>query len=504
GYGRVSGKPGVLISTAGPGATNTVTAVAQAFVEGAPLILIAGGVSTRYFGKGQYHELRNFEDQLKIFEPVTKLAIKVKNVEEIPISISKAFAKSVEGKPGPIYIEVPIDVLISEGVFHEYQRTTPKLVEPDKELVKKTINLISSAKSPVIFAGGGIISSNTSGDLVELAEIVGAPVVTSIMGKGSISPDHPLYAGVANGNMGDELALKIVEESDLMLALGTRFSELGTGRWSLKVPETIIHVNIDENIFNKVYPATLAIKSDLRPFLKTIIKHLKARFLEKKIKRGVERIMKLREHVVEYPEMGYSEQRINYSDIIKALEKIVNNNTIVTCDAGWNQVALFQLKVYRPRSFLSPCGFNSLGYAIPAAVGAKIAKPSAEVIATVGDFGFLSTCIELATAVRVRANILTLIFNNGCQGVLTFHQKRFYGRTFATETHSVNFSKLAEAIGVGYIEITRREELSSGMEEGLQESMKRPVMVNIHVNPDALPQAISRLAFRESLLKSSK
>ncbi len=237
------------------------------------------------------------------------------------------------------------------------------------------------------------------------------------------------------------------------------------------------------------------IKGDVKLFLQALIERLKGP--NERVQTEVRRLRELRNRVKDYEEIGYDESKINYSDAVKALAHVIDEDAVVTCDAGWNQVAMFSLPVHRPRRFLSPVGYNSMGYALPAAIGAKSALPGTDVVATTGDAGFIMTAAEISTAVETGTNIMVVVFNDGKQGVLYTHQKLFYGnRTFATDSHEVDWVKLAESMGACGIKVENRDGLVKDLEEALKTSRNEPVVVDVPINPDAIPLPASRFALR--------
>jgi len=493
GYGRVSGKPGVVVVTAGPGATGLVTPISQSHVEGAPVVAIAGLTPIGSAGRGYYHEYRDPDAQLSIFKPITKWAIRVTDPSEIPRILARAFRIAREGRPGPIYVEVPRDVLEGEAQWNGYVRETPMTLTPDPGIVREIGELLLASSSPVIYAGGGVVASGSGEWLVKVAEELGAPVVTSVMGKGSIPHDHPLHGGLAAGAFGDPAASRLVEEADVVLAVGTRFSEIGTGLWTLRINGKLIQVNVDPGDLGRNYRPTLTVVSDAGEFLRMLYGVIKGR--GRGVRAGLERIRRLRDEVVEVRELGYNESLINPSDLVKAISSLVDRDTIITCDAGGNQVAMFEVPVYRERHYLTPGGFTSMGYAIPAAIGAKVASRDSTVIATTGDAAFFMTGMELATAAELGLRDFSVIlFNDGGQGVLKFQQRLMYGgKIYGTHTYNMDYCLFARSLDIDCVEISSREDLGR-LGDCVHSS--RPCLANVHVNPEAVPIPLSRYIMR--------
>ncbi|ADN49670.1 thiamine pyrophosphate-binding protein [Vulcanisaeta distributa] len=497
GYARASGKVGVVIATAGPGATGLVTPLAQASVEGVPIVALVGLTPIRTAGRGYYHEFRDVNAQLSIFKPFTKLAVRVEDPREIPRVMAKAFRTAKEGRPGPVYVELPRDVIESETEWMGYTKEEPIRTKPDPSLVELAAKELLNAERPIIYVGGGVIAANASDALIKVAEELGAPVVTSIMGKGAIPFDHPLHGGLAAGYFGDTVAVKLVEKADVVLAIGTRFSELGTGMWSLPIRGRLIHVNIDPNDIGRNYKTDLSIVSDALEFLNALYDKVRSKGPGRD--RGIKLINEVKASVgnQQLRELGYDESRINPSDLVRALAHVLDNDmregkAIVTCDAGGNQVAMFELPVYKPRTYFNPAGFTSLGFAIPAAIGAKIARPEATVVATTGDAAFFMTGMEIATAAELNLKVAFVIFNDRAQGVLKLQQRFLYGgKVYASHTYPMDFCKFAESLNVGCVRISDRRELEPGLERCIYKS-GGPCIADVLVNPDAVPIPITR------------
>ncbi|MFP3173016.1 MAG: thiamine pyrophosphate-binding protein [Vulcanisaeta sp.] len=497
GYSRASGRVGVLIVTAGPGATGLVTPLSQASVEGVPIVAFAGLTPIKTAGRGYYHEFRDVNAQLSIFKPFTKWAVRVEDGRDIPRIVSRAFRIAREGRPGPVYVELPRDIIDSDTEWVGYTREEPTRVKPDPAVVDAVARDLLNAERPVVYVGGGVISAEASNALIRVAEELGAPVVTSVMGKGAIPFDHPLHGGLAAGYFGDTVAVKLVEMADVVLGVGTRFSELGTGMWSLPIKGKLIHVNIDPNDIGRNYRTDLAVVSDALEFLNALYERIRGRGPGRD--RGIKLIEKVKAEVgnQELKELGYDESRINPSDLVKALARVIDHDmregrAVVTCDAGGNQVAMFELPVYKPRTYFNPAGFTSLGFAVPAAIGAKIARPEATVVATTGDAAFFMTGMEIATAAELKLRVAFVVFNDRAQGVLKLQQKFLYGgKVYASHTYPMDFCKFAESLGINCVRIDDRRELETGLEKCIYGS-NGPCIADVVINPDAVPVPITR------------
>ena len=470
-YARATGKPGVCLTTAGSGLTNALTGLATAYSDSIPVLLLAGEISSNLIGKGKgvLHEI----DQTSLSTPVTKAAHCVLNVAEIPGVIEQAFRELLAGRPRPVYIGLPDDVL---GATYDFpmpkQRTSINESHTgDENSIEKGATLLSQSRCPVILAGGGVVSSEASLELVEIAEFLSAPVATTVMGAGSMPSDHPLFLGRTRTPKAVDL---IFQEADVMLAVGTRFSSLSMRNWTLKIPENLIHVDIDPKEIGKNYPAKIGIQGDAKSVLRQISNRLrsKPRVDRSDWRRKAE---KLKHSSWEELRATHPTEVGAVMDIREALER----NAIVTADTTilsyWMQ-RIFP--IYQPRTFLYPFGYVAMGYALPAAIAAKIASPKRQVVVVCGDGGFALTCQELATAVENRANIPVLLANNQSYGILKHIQnQRFGGRQFGVDLRNPDFGKLAESFGAGALRADKPSQIGPCLKDALQSD--RPTIIEV-------------------------
>ncbi|BBD73704.1 acetolactate synthase, large subunit, biosynthetic type [Sulfodiicoccus acidiphilus] len=484
GYGRSTGVPGVTVVTAGPGALGLAVATAQARVEGAPMVILAGQTPMRTRGKGYYHETPDYDAILSTFKSLAKWAARAESPEQVPRLVARAFRRSVEGKPGPVYLELPKDVLESEGEWYGYRVEQPTKYRAD---VSQAASLMLSSSSPVILAGGGVIRARAQDKLAELAEKLEIPVVTTISGKGSLPPDHPFLGGVGAGAFGDPDAVRLVEESDLVIAIGTRLPELGTGGWSLKIRGRLIQVDVDPDSMSQVYRPDLFLVGDARAFLEDLVNSLRG----VKSFGGKERIEKARKEVEDVKPIGYDESKVNPDDVIDAVGSILEPGAVITCDAGSNQVASFRIRVPAGGTYINPTGFTSMGYAIPAAIGAKVSHPESQVVALTGDAAFHMTGFELAAAADNGIPIAVILFDDGLQNVLRMQQMFLYGgETYETYVHNTDYCGLANSLGVQCVKVEERRVLKDSVSQCL--NSKTPCLVDVKVNPNAIPIPLSR------------
>ena len=482
GYARALGKPGVCMTTSGPGATNLTTGILNAYMDSSPVVAISGQVPTKTLGTDAFQEA----DMLSVMLPVTKHNFIVHTVEELPATIRLAFRTAMSGRPGPVHIDLPKDVQVSSADLKIPAEITydklPKL-EPDPEDVRMAVRMMVSAAQPVIYAGGGVIWSGASAELVQLAELLGAPVVTSLMGKGAIPEDHPLSLGMLgmHGRMAANLA---VTECDLLVGIGVRFSDRATGDVRHFAPRAkIMHVDIDRVEIGKNVRVDLPVIADAKLFLRAVLAGLRLQAQKGRTSEWLERIERLRRDLS--PRMDYDEVPIKPQRAVKEIMEVLGADGIVVTEVGQCQMwAAHFYQVRKPRHFISSGGLGTMGFGFPAAIGAKVARPECDVVNIAGDGSFLMNSQEMATAVVNRINVVSCIFNNGYLGMVKQWQDLFYGkrRSAVDLRGSPDFVRLAEAYGGWGDRATRPGEIGPKLREALKSG--KPAILDIPIDPE--------------------
>ena len=459
GYARASGQVGVCVSTTGPAALNTLASLGTAYSDSSPVLCIASQIPAAGIGldKGFLHECH---DQLGSFAPVTKWRARADTVAAIPEVLREAFAQMQTGRPRPTAVEIPCDTLdASDDVAITVAATAPRLT-PDAEQVEEAAQLLRAARRPVIWAGGGVISSDAGTALRQLAERLQAPIFTTVLGKGAVAEDHPLAAGNA---LLHPAARAFLAECDLMLAVGTRFTEEETDRWGLRLPDSLIHIDIDPEEINRNYPATVGIVADARAALQEFNARLQN--LGKQEHREAVEIANMRQEVWRYCQARAPEG----VELVQTLRTALPRETIVVSDltvaAYWCRRLL---DIYEPRTYIYPWGFCTLGFGLPAAIGAKVARPDRPVVVLCGDGGFLFNCQELAAAVQSKVPLVVLVFNDSAYGVLRPQQEVRYGGAHAVDLVNPDFMALAGAFGVDGCRVTSIEQLGPTVAKAIE------------------------------------
>lgn len=481
GYARSSGKPGVCLVTSGPGATNLVTAIATANYDAVPLVCFTGQVVTSLIGKDAFQEA----DIVGMVKSVTKFAITVRNREELGSIIRKAFVIAQSGKPGSVLVDIPKDIqqqLGSEEYPIDIQRrdTLPTLEQQNKQ-INKAIESLQSAKRPLLLAGGGVKISKAERELSKFVELTGIPVVTTIMGKGAIPSDSPLFYGNVgiHGSFGANTA---VDKCDLLLSVGVRFNDRIAGsKENFAKHAKIIHIDIDPSTVSRNILADIPILGDAKKVLSLLTENAKPLKLSAWIK-------DLDELKSAYP-VKIANDKLNPQMIIEKLNTLFDD-IIVATDVGQNQLWTTQfLKLNESRRLLTSGGFGTMGFGLPAAIGAKLANPKTPVVAIVGDGGFQMNVQELATAVINDLPIIICLLNNCWLGNVRQWQELYYGKRYQSTclrrratcptrcvtmqecpAYVPNFQKLADSYEVKYKRVTSKEEIDEAFAFAMQQT----------------------------------
>ncbi|MBI4302092.1 MAG: thiamine pyrophosphate-binding protein [Chloroflexi bacterium] len=463
GYARATGRVGVCLTTTGPGAANTASAMGEAYASSSPVLQIATQISSDLIGKGK-GALHESKDQLGLLERVAGWAQRVESVADIPQAIHSAMLKLQEGRPRPVVLEIPADILAGEGEVAFLPRETAVKLQGDVQKIKLAAEWLGNSQAPLIWAGGGVTTSGANSSLLALAEALQAPVLTTYQGKGAISEDHPLSLG----NWGlqsqvRELLQEFLDRCDALLAIGTRFSALSTADWSLKLPSRLIQIDIDEGEMSNNYPAALEILGDAGRVLAQLLAHLPS---NKPRPSRADEVADL--HLLTSEILNSLAPTVFQA--VDNIRETLERDAILVCDMTvlcyW---ASRHFQVYEPRTLLYPSGFGTLGFAFPAALGAKVAWPDRQVVALCGDGGFMFNCQELATAVQYNINLPVLLVNDGGYGILRDTQDNQYsGRRFGVDLVNPDFGALARAFGAEGIKVESWKFLGPTLEKALK------------------------------------
>ena len=474
GYARASGRTGVCLATSGPGATNLVTGIANAHMDSVPMVAITGQVVTKLLGRDSFQEA----DITGITLPITKHNYLVRDVGDIARTIKEAFYIASTGRPGPVLVDLPKDVTAGAGEYADPgELNLPgyrPVLSPGEEELKAAARLILAAQRPVIYAGGGVISAGADRELLALAELLCAPVTTTLMGIGGFPGDHPLYLGML-GMHGTRYANYAVCECDLLIAVGARFDDRVTGKVETFAPEAkIVHVDIDPAEIGKNVRVDAAVTGDVKRALAGLLPLL-APGVQGAWQEKIE--MWKREYPLDYENGG----KLKPQTVIREVYRATGGRGRITTEVGQNQMWTAQFFPFtRPRSFITSGGLGTMGYGLPAAIGVQAACPDEVVFDIAGDGSIQMNIQEMMTAVNYNLPVNVAIINNGYLGMVRQWQELFYDRRYShTELANPDFVKLAEAYGAQGVRVSKAADVLSVLEEAVRAS--GPVMMDFVV-----------------------
>ncbi len=438
GYARATGKPGVAVIISGPGLTNVSTPVGQAYADSSPVLIISAEVERENAGRmrGNLHDMN---DQLGLMSHLTKWNTQVNDGADIPWAINEALRQMRTGRPRPTHVQVPIDVLAEEAEVEITASPEGIRRRPSQEAVDAAMSAIQSAKKVVIYAGGGAVQSGVDGVLTELAEALDAPVITSTPGKGAIPEDHPLAMGIAFYRWSDTVA-DLLRESEVCIVVGSKLGAQSTSHWTLPLPKRIIQIDIDPLELGRNYPAEVKVQGDARLAVEMLLDAVRAD--------GGPAERWRRDDLAQRRANAIAPRDTEYKDYIDALRAALPRDGIITHDMTSLSYMSHQFfPAYGSRTYLSPHGYGTLGFSVPAAIGAKIGAPEREVVAVVGDGGYQFTMEELAVAIQHEVTLPIVIFNDSTYTAVKRGMDAS-GRYVGVDLVNPDYVKLADAYGI--------------------------------------------------------
>ncbi len=476
---RTSDDIGTLAIVPGAGMTNALSGIGEAFLDGIPMLIISGGIRRDTGRSFQIHDV----DQHRILSGITKRTFLIKDHEEIVPTIFEAYHVAISGEPGPVFVEISANIQLFEGEAGDYEscKLLPIDSAPvDNSLIAMASDLLARSTHPGIFAGWG--ARYATDQLIEIAELLEAPVSTTLQGLSVFPGSHPLFAGMGFGPAAVPAAENAFKKCDCLLAVGTRFGEIPTGSFGVHVPTNLVHIDINPAVFDKNYPAMVAIEGDAREGLARILEALKEI-------NPAPRRESIRKQIAADRESYLNEwrklktDRVNPAMFFDVLRARLSEDAIVAVDDGNHTYLAAELFTsLMSRRFISPTDFNCMGYCIPAAIGAKLANPDKQVIGIVGDGSFMMTCMEIMTAAREKVGVVYFLFSDGELSQISQGQERTYRRKTCTVFGELKLEGLAFTLGAGYKEINKDEEAGSVIENSLELAASGiPVIVNVRI-----------------------
>ena len=506
GYARAKNQTAVVLSHLGPGLTNAATGVANASLDSVPMVVIAGDIPTHYYGKHPHQEVNMHADaaQFEIYKPFVKRAWRVERPDLFPEILEKAFALAESGRPGPVLVDVPMDIFSAEvdvALFERQQHNAKKLSRPslDEDTATAIVKAFSQAKRPLLYVGGGVVRANAAAELRALVDHLQVPVAYTLMGKGAVPDDHPFVLGMT-GFWGTKYINERCRTADWIMGLGTRFSEADCSSWypeyTFSMPPTkLIHIDIDPCEIGRNFPVEIGAVADLKPAL-TVLNRVARKLLPDGIKRPqvAKEIAANREAFIagNRAHAQSNAYPMRPERILADVREVLPRNAFITTDVGWNKNGVGQqFPVLEPGTILTPGGYATMGFGAPGALGAKLAQPDRVVISLVGDGGFGQNPAMLATAYEQNIAVVWVIMNNNAFGTIAGLERAHFGTTFGTvfekngKPYNPDYAGMAKAYGVDGIRITSAAEFKPALERAIKSNS--PYVIDVSMQNEPVP-----------------
>jgi acetolactate synthase-1/2/3 large subunit len=483
---RSSNNIGCCVIVPAAGATHAASGIGEAFLDGIAMLVISGGVRNDSAYKYQLHDM----DQHKMLEPITKQCFKVECHKDVIPTIYQAYLTAIQGEPGPVFVEIPVNLQLDLGEvdellsFEQYcKNKIKKQSKPDRtELINQAIDVIKSAKNVGLFLGWGAVDALH--ETKQLAEHLHAPVATTLQGLSAFDARHPLHTGMGFGEYSVPAATNAFKNIDCLIAVGTRFAEIGTGSFGINVPEKLIHIDINPQVFNANYPASVAIEGDANQVLADLMIKLKQQLPARQNPTLIKQIKHDKQAYVDEWLAHGSGNRVNPASFFIELRSQLNDDAFVIADDGNHTFLTAELMpCYQPHHFFSPTDFNCMGYAIPAVIGAKLSNPNNQVVGIIGDGAFLMSQTELFTASAHHIGAIFTIFNDGELAQISQAQHTPYNKNTCTTLPNTRFEAIALASGCDYIRIATNDDIEQGIATALQRAAEnQPVVLDVNID----------------------
>jgi len=503
GYARASGKPGVLLTHLGPGLTNACTGVANAALDSIPMVVIAGDVPSYYHGRHPHQEvnLHQDADQFQIFKPFCKRVYRVDRAADLPRVMERAFHLSQAGRPGPVLVDVPMDLFSEDLPVDAFQQIPAAMARPtiDGTVAARIVDAIASAERPLLYAGGGVLSAQATAELAALAEALEVPVAHTLMGKGCLHADHPLLLG-QSGFWGTPISNDKCRTADLIVAVGTRLAEANSSSWdprfTFSIPPTrLIHIDADEAEIGRNYPTELGVVADAKLALAALAaaaqgrKHRDRGRLRDEIARGRKAFAANWDHQWSSDQFPLRPERI-----LAELRKAVPEDGFIVTDVGWNKNGVGQqFPITVPGTFITPSGLATMGFGPSAVLGVKMAHPNRAAVALVGDGGFSTNPSVVATAMEADLPVVWLVMDNAGFGTIAGLESMHYGWSFGCmfercgQPYRADYAAMARACGARGVNIESAAALGPALEEALASNLPTVIQVAMENAPTPTP-----------------
>ena len=494
GYARASGRPGVLLTHLGPGLTNAATGVANAALDSIPMVVIAGDIPSYYYGRHPHQEvnLHQDADQFQIYRPFCKRVYRVDRAEDLPRIMERAFHLAQTGRPGPVLVDVPMDIFSADLPGDAFDKTPPEIVKSgiDAATAERIVDALARAKRPVLYAGGGVLSARASAELTALAEALEVPVAHTLMGKGCVPDTHPLLLG-QTGFWGTPISNEKCRTADLIVAVGTRMAEANSSSWNPRFtfaipPTRLIHIDADLAEVGRNYQTELGVVADAKLALAALAtaaagrRHADRGRLREEIARG------RREFAANWATQWSSDQYpLRPERILSELRKAVPDDGYIVTDVGWNKNGVAQqFPITVPGTYITPSGLATMGFGPAAVLGVKMAQPHRAAVSLVGDGGFCAANpTVVATAMEAGLNVVWVVMDNSAFGTIAGLEEMHYGTSFGCrfecdgQPYRVDYAAMARACGAGGVMVESVDQLGPALREAL--SASRPTVIQV-------------------------
>ena len=503
GYARASGKTAVLLTHLGPGLTNAATGVANAALDSIPMVVIAGDVPSHYYGRHPHQEvnLHQDADQFQIFRPFCKRVYRVDRVEDLPRIVERAFHLAQAGRPGPVLVDVPMDIFSADLAVDAFQQVPATMARPtvDPATVARIVEALASAEHPILYAGGGVLSSRATSELAALAEALEVPVAHTLMGKGCLRDDHPLLLG-QTGFWGTPISNDKCRTADLILAVGTRLAEANSSSWdsrfTFSIPPTrLIHIDADEAEIGRNYPTDLGVVADAKLALGALAAAAQGRShrdrgrLREDIARGRRAFASNWDHQWSSDQYPMRPERI-----LAELRRAVPEDGFIVTDVGWNKNGVGQqFPITVPGTFITPSGLATMGFGPAAVLGVKMAHPDRAAVALIGDGGFSANPSVIATAMEADLPVVWLVMDNAGFGTIAGLETMHYGSSFGCmfercgKPYAVDYAAMARSFGARGVTIESAGDLGPALRDALASNLPTVIQAPMENAPTPTP-----------------
>ncbi len=503
GYARASGKPGVLLTHLGPGLTNAATGVANAALDSIPMVVIAGDVQSYFYGRHPHQEvnLHQDADQFQIFRPFCKRVYRVDRAADLPRTLERAFHLSQTGRPGPVLVDVPMDVFSADLPVDAFARVPPVIAKSglDPATARRIVEALDTAERPVLYAGGGVISGQATRELAALADALNVPVAHTLMGKGCLPHDHPLLLG-QTGFWGTPIANERCRTADLIVAVGTRLAEANSSSWDARFtfaipPTRLVHIDADAAELGRNYQTELGVVADARLALAAMVTQAASVRPGDRGSLRAEIARARREFSAQFASQWQSDQfPMRPERILSELRQAADEDAFIVTDVGWNKNGVGQqFPINVPGTFVTPSGLATMGFGPAAVLGVKTARPDRQAIALVGDGGFSANPAVIATAMEAGLNVVWVVMDNAAFGTIAGLEEMHYGTSFGClferngEPYRADYAAMARGFGAHGVMIESADELGPALRQALAADHPTLIQVPMENAPTPTP-----------------